>query len=154
MITQVKYAIVVSLFNSEITEKLLEGALNTLHAAGISKENIDIEKVPGAIEIPLIAKLLARTGRYKAIICLGAVIQGETHHHEYVNQQVSQGCQQIMLEFDLPVIFGVLTTKNVEQALARVDETTKHKGVEAANAAMQMVEHVARLSQNYADVDR
>ena len=148
--TPFNYAIVVSSYNTEITDKLLEGALKTLSAAGVHKENISIETVPGAIEIPLVAKLLARTGHYNVIICLGAIIQGETLHHEYVNEQVSQGCQQVMLEFNLPVIFGVLTTKNADQARARVDEATKHKGVEAADAALHMVEQVARLTAHVA----
>lgn len=148
MITQAKYVIVVSAFNAEITDKLLDGTMKSLTAAGVAIDHISIEKVPGAIEIPLVAKLMAQTKQYDVIICLGAVIQGETHHHDYVNEQVSQGCQQIMLQFDLPVIFGVLTTKDAAQARARVNETGKHKGIEAAQAAMHMVEQVARLKQN------
>ncbi|OGT23467.1 MAG: 6,7-dimethyl-8-ribityllumazine synthase [Gammaproteobacteria bacterium RIFCSPLOWO2_02_FULL_38_11] len=133
------YAIVVSQYNVDITEKLLEGAVSHLIGSGVGKDCISIFKVPGAVEIPLIAKLLARRQKYKAIIALGAVIRGDTDHYDYVCEQVSQGCQKIMLEFEIPVIFGVLTTLNKEQALERVGGVHGHKGIEAADAALQMV---------------
>ncbi len=141
----VHIAIVVSVFNEQITDKLLEGTLSTLADSGIDQEQINVVKVPGAIEVPLIAKLLARSNKYHAIICLGAVIQGETDHHLYVCQQVSHGCQQVMLEFNVPVIFGMLTTKNVKQAQARVSKRKSHKGIEAANTAIQMIELVQEI---------
>ena len=136
---EIRIGIIVSLFNSGITNQLLQGALATLTKSGIDSNYIDIIKVPGAIEIPLIAKRLAAMNQYKAIICLGAVIQGETYHHDYVCQQVSQGCQQVMLEYNLPVIFGILATKNLKQAQERASGVKGHKGVEAANAAISMI---------------
>jgi 6,7-dimethyl-8-ribityllumazine synthase len=133
-----RFAIIVSEFNSNITDKLLDGALSRLIQKGINANNIDIIKVPGAIEIPLIAQLLARSNKYHAIICLGAVIRGETDHYDYVCNQVSQGCQQVMLNFNIPVIFGILTTNNEEQALERVGGAEGHKGIYAADAALRM----------------
>lgn len=134
-----KIAVVVSEFNSEITEELCDGAQARLLERGVVAENITVIRVPGAVEIPLAAKLLAKLKKYHAIICLGAVIRGETSHYDYVCQQVSQGCQQVMLSFDIPVIFGVLTTENEAQALARVGGIEGHKGREAADAALAMV---------------
>ena len=140
--TEINIAIVVSTYNVSITKKLLQGTLTTLIKSGISKTQIKTFKVPGAIEIPLTAKLLAISNKYHAIICLGAVIRGETNHYEYVCQQVSHGCQQVMLEFKLPIIFGVLTTENIKQAEQRVSKLKEHKGVEAAHTAIQMIQLV------------
>jgi len=145
-IKNIKFAIVVSQFNQEITDKLLEGALTRLRELGVQENQIKISKVPGAVEIPLTAKLLAKSQQYDAIICLGAVIRGDTDHYDYVCQQVSYGCQQVMLQFDVPVIFGMLTTQNVEQAEERVGGTMGHKGVEAADAAIHMVDVIADLA--------
>lgn len=142
---EVNVAIVTSLFNSEITEQLLQGAHTTLLASGLLEDQIKIVKVPGAIEIPLVAKRLAQSKSYHAIICLGAVIRGETDHYEYVNQQVSQGCQQVMLAYDIPVIFGVLTTQNSLQARDRVGGKKGHKGVDAAQAAIHMIQLMQAL---------
>src|SRR5437016_3652226 len=125
-------AIVVSVFNAEITEKLLQGTLDRLLELGTHEGHIHTIKLQGAVEIPLAAKLLAASKKYEAIICLGAVIRGDTDHYQYVCQQVSQGCQQVMLEFDLPIVFGVLTTNNLEQAQDRTDKLKYHKGIEAA----------------------
>jgi 6,7-dimethyl-8-ribityllumazine synthase len=138
-------AIVVSDFNTEITSRLLEGALQGLKESGVPDKQIKVVHVPGAIEIPYTAKLLARSKKYSAIICLGAVIRGDTDHYDYVCQQVSFGCQQIMLEMEIPLIFGVLTTQNVEQAYARVGGLEGHKGIEAAHAALKMIEISAQL---------
>lgn len=143
-----QYAIIVSEFNPLITDKLLEGALSRLIERGIPKEHIHISKVPGAVEIPLVAKLLAESKRFQAIICLGAVIRGETDHYDYVCDQVSRGCQSIMLDYSVPVIFGVLTTNNEEQALARVGGHEGHKGIYSADAALHMAELVAALRTN------
>ncbi|HVY53017.1 MAG TPA: 6,7-dimethyl-8-ribityllumazine synthase [Gammaproteobacteria bacterium] len=144
--SEIKLAIVVSTFNQEVTEGLLEGALSALMEAGISKNHVEVHKVPGAVEIPLTAKLLALRNKFHAIICLGAVIRGETTHYDYVCQQVSQGCQQVMMEFNIPVIFGVLTTENDEQAKARSsDDKSMNKGREAAHAAIHMANLVERL---------
>jgi len=136
---KISIAIIVSDFHSEITDQLLSGSLSTLIKFGIDENNIKVLKVPGAIEIPLIAKFLAMKKKYDAIICLGAVIRGETSHYEYVCQQVSHGCQKIMLEFNIPIIFGVLTTENLKQAKERSSEAKKHKGIEAAHAAINMI---------------
>ena len=141
-----RIAIVVSQFNQVITDGLLRGALSRLHELGVSAQHIIIMKVPGAVEIPLTAKLLARSKQYQAIICLGAVIRGETDHYDYVCQQVSYGCQQVMLEFDIPVIFGVLTTQTMQQAQDRIGGRMGHKGVEAADAAMDMLNTVNTIN--------
>ena len=139
-----KIGIVVSKFNSDITKKLLEGAQSTLVEKGVLEKNLKVLQVPGAVEIPLMAKMLAKTGEYQAIICLGCVIRGETNHYDYVCQQVSYGCQKIMLEFCLPIVFGVLTTENEEQAYARVSyEQEGHKGAEAALCALDMIQQLS-----------
>lgn len=143
--THPHYAIVVSEFNPEITSKLLEGALTRFAEKGIPRAHIKVVKVPGAIEIPLVAQILAQRKIYAAIIALGAVIRGETTHYDYVCQQVSDGCQKVMLDHNLPVIFGVLTTENDEQALARVGGANGHKGKDAADAAMAMHEVLCNL---------
>lgn len=140
-----RIAIVVSLFNQEITDKLLGGAVSRLTESGMDARDIKICRVPGAVEIPLTAKLLARTRSYGAIICLGAVIRGETGHYDYVCEQVSQGCQRVMLDFDLPVIFGVLTTDTVEQAVERAGGREGNKGADAADAALMMLEVVKEI---------
>jgi len=139
-------AIIVSEFNPEITSLLLEGALARLQERGLVLHDIKIVKVPGAIEIPLIAKLLAKSNKYQALICLGAVIRGETSHYDYVCSQVSYGCQQVMMHYELPVIFGVLTTDNEEQARARAGGKEGHKGREAADVAMTMMAVMQDLS--------
>lgn len=136
---KLKIAIVVSQFNQAITSELLHGAKNYLLEAGVAEEAIHTVFVPGAIEIPLISKLLAKKNHYDAIIALGAVIRGETSHYDYVCNQVSQGCQQVMLEFEIPVIFGVLTTENEQQALDRIGGKEGHKGRDAAEAALAMI---------------
>lgn len=133
-------AIVVSRFNSEITQRLLEGALQQLKERGFSENNLTVIHVPGAIEIPLAAQRLAQRGIYDAILCLGAVIRGETDHYRYVCEQVSQGCQQVALQNDLPVIFGILTTDNEEQALDRVGGKHGHKGKESVDAMIEIVD--------------
>jgi len=140
-----RYAIVRSVFNADVTETLLAGAVARLKEHGVDADNIIAIDVPGAVEIPLVAQLLAKTRHYSAIICLGAVIRGETSHYDYVCQQVSSGCQKVMLEYELPVIFGVLTTENDEQALERVGGKHGHKGIEAADAAVAMVKVVGQL---------
>lgn len=137
--TTIKVAVITSRFNEEITEKLKAGALERLAEKGVSQEQLTVIDVPGAIEIPLIAQQCAKHKKYHAIICLGAVIRGETTHYDYVCEQVSQGCQQVMLQYDIPIIFGVLTTENTEQALDRVGGAHGHKGCDAADAALEMI---------------
>ena len=134
-----KIAIVVSRFNAEITGRLLDGALERLNELGIDKTVVEIIYVPGSVELPLAAQQVARRGSCRAIICLGAVIRGETDHYQFVCQQVSYGCQRVALQYNVPVIFGVLTTDNEEQALARCTVPENHKGREAADAALQMI---------------
>jgi len=129
-------AIIVSLFNREITEELQNGAIARLKEHPLTE--ITLIEVPGAVEIPLIAKKLASKGGYNAIIALGAVIRGETSHYDYVCQQVSDGCQRVGLEFDVPIIFGVLTTENEEQAWDRLGGKHGHKGIESADCAIAM----------------
>ena len=133
-------AIVVSEFNQPITQALFDGAHGHLLEMGFTEDQIKTNWVPGAIEIPVTVQRLAKTGSFEAIIALGAVIQGETKHFDYVCQQVSYGCQRLALDHELPVIFGVLTTDNFEQAQARVSGAKGHKGKEAAQAAITMVE--------------
>lgn len=131
-------ALVISRFNEEVTQALYEGALARLHELNFAKEHITIVWVPGAVEIPVTAQHLARTDHYEAIICLGAVIRGETDHYDYVCQQVSYACQRVALKNDLPVIFGILTTETEEQALARATGS-ENKGRYCVDAALEMV---------------
>jgi 6,7-dimethyl-8-ribityllumazine synthase len=140
-----KFAIIVSQFNESITNKLLSGCIERLSELGILSEQLDTFHVPGAVEIPLIAQQLAKTKQYQAIISLGAVIRGETSHYDYVCEQVSQGCQRVMLDFEVPVIFGVLTTENEAQAEARVGGHEGHKGRDAAETAFNMAALMRQL---------
>ena len=135
-----RFALVVSRFNDFITAKLLEGALDTLRRHGASDEEIAVAWVPGAYEIPLTAKRLAASGDYDAVIALGAVIRGSTPHFEYVAAEVSKGVAQVSLEAGLPVIFGVLTTDTIEQAIERAGSKSGNKGASAALAAVEMVD--------------
>jgi len=139
-------AIVVSQFNREITLGLQQGAIQRLTNCGFTMDDIKVVEVPGAIEIPLIAKQLAKTKQYGAIIALGAIIRGETSHYDYVCQQVSDGCQRVALEFDVPVIFGVLTTENEAQAFDRIGGRHGHKGLDAAECALSMYAIMKQLS--------
>jgi 6,7-dimethyl-8-ribityllumazine synthase len=132
-------AIVISRFNEQVTQKLYDGAMERLSELGFPSDRITVVWVPGAVEIPLTAQRLARTDKYEAIVCLGAVIFGETRHFDYVCEQVSQGCQMVALSHDLPVIFGVLTTNNMEQALDRVGGKKGHMGRSSVDAAYEMV---------------
>lgn len=133
-----KLAIVVSRFNQEITRGLLDGALNRLNELNFPIEDVQQIWVPGAIEIPLMAQQFARRGMH-AVICLGAVIQGETDHYQYVCQQVNYGCQKVALDHNIPVIFGILTTQTTELALARVNGSHSNKGQEAVDTALEMI---------------
>ncbi|CZI29519.1 TPA: 6,7-dimethyl-8-ribityllumazine synthase [Legionella pneumophila] len=131
-------ALVVSTFNELITSALKKGALDRLIELGFKSEDITLVEVPGAVEIPFVAQLLAKKQKVEVIVALGAVIRGETSHYDYVCDQVSQGCQRVMLDYNIPVIFGVLTTENDEQALARVGGTHGHKGRDAIDCAVSM----------------
>lgn len=138
-------ALVVSSFNEPVTRVLKEGALEALAVQGFTSDEITIVDVPGAVEIPLVAKLLAKQSRFGAIVTLGAVIRGETSHYDYVCEQVSQGCQEVMLAYEVPVIFGVLTTENEAQAWDRLGGAHGHKGHDAIAAACQMYEIVKSI---------
>jgi 6,7-dimethyl-8-ribityllumazine synthase len=142
-----RFGIVVSRFNDFITEKLLSGALDALTRTGAKENDIQIIKVPGAFEIPLAAKKAAQTGRYDAVICLGAVIRGATPHFDYVCAEVSKGVAQVGLDFGLPVIFGVLTTDTVEQAIDRAGTKSGNKGWQAAMSAVEMANLMGTVTQ-------
>ena len=144
--TSNQFAIVVSRFTEPVTTKLLEGALARFKELDINPDNVKVFHVPGAVEIPLIAKKLARLHRYASIICLGAVIRGETTHYDYVCESVSSGCQRIALDFEVPVIFGVLTTENKAQAMDRVGGKHGHKGREAVDAAIETLNCLATIT--------
>jgi len=133
-----KFGLVASRFNEFITNKLLEGTIDALKRHGVAEDDIDIAWVPGAFEIPLIAKKMAESGRYDGVICVGAVIRGSTPHFDYVAAEVSKGIAQIGLLTGIPVIFGVLTTENIEQAIERAGTKAGNKGFEAAEAAIEM----------------
>jgi len=141
----VKIGIVAGRFNEFITSKLVGGALDVLKRNDVSEENIDIAWVPGAFEIPLITKKLANTRKYDAIITLGAVIKGSTPHFDYVCAEVSKGVSQISLQSELPVIFGVLTTNNVEEAIERAGTKAGNKGADAAFSAIEMINLIKEI---------
>jgi 6,7-dimethyl-8-ribityllumazine synthase len=133
-----KFALVVSRFNDFITDKLLGGAIDGLIRSGARDKDVEIVKVPGAFEIPLMAKKMAATGRYNAVICLGAVIRGTTPHFEYVSAEVSKGVAMVGLESEIPVIFGIVTTDTIEQAIERAGTKAGNKGWDAAITAVEM----------------
>lgn len=134
-----RFAIVVAQWNRAVTDKLLEGAVASLSEAGVPDEAIDVAWVPGSWEIPLIAQRMADSGRYAAVICLGAVVRGETSHDQHLNRGVSLALAEISLQTELPVLFGVLTCETMEQALARAGGAHGNKGRECAEAALHMV---------------
>jgi len=141
-----KFGLVISRFNEFITRRLLEGAQDALLRHGVSQENIDIAWVPGSFEIPLIAKKLAETKRYDAVICLGAVIRGGTPHFEYIASEVTKGIAKVGLETGLPVIYGVITADTLEQAIERAGTKEGNKGFEAAVNAIEMANLMRSLS--------
>jgi len=132
-----KFGIVVARFNSFISERLLEGALDSLIRHGAVDQDIHVVRVPGAFEIPLASKKLAQAGKYDAVICLGAVIRGSTPHFDFVSAEVSKGVAMVSLESGVPVIFGVLTTDTIEQAVERAGTKAGNKGFEAAAGAIE-----------------
>ncbi len=133
-----KFALVVSRFNDFITDKLLSGAIDALIRSGTSDEDIEVVKVPGAFEIPLLAQKMAKTKRFDAVICLGAVIRGSTPHFDYVSAEVSKGVAAVSMESEIPVIFGVITVDSIEQAIERAGTKAGNKGWSAAIAAVEM----------------
>jgi len=134
-----KIGIVVARFNSFIAEKLLEGAIDSLVRSGVNTDDIVVARVPGAFEIPLAAQRMARSAKYDAVICLGAVIRGATPHFDYVAGEVAKGTAQVMLDTSIPVLFGVLTTETIEQAIERAGTKAGNKGSDVAVAALEMI---------------
>ena len=141
----IKIGIVASRFNEFITAKLLGGALDGLMRHGVKEENIHTAWVPGAFEIPLIASKMAKSRKYDAIICVGAVIRGSTSHYDYVCNEVSKGIATVSLENDMPVLFGVVTTDNIEQAIERAGTKAGNKGYDCAVSAIEMVNLIREL---------
>ncbi len=135
-----RFAIIASRFNDFICSRLIDGAVDALVRSGGDIKDIEIVKVPGAFEIPLAAKRVAKSGKYDAVICVGAVIRGATPHFEYVSAEVSKGIAAVGLETEIPVIFGVITTDNLEQAIERAGSKSGNKGWDAALAAIEMVD--------------
>jgi 6,7-dimethyl-8-ribityllumazine synthase len=133
-----KFALVVSRFNDFITEKLLSGALDALIRSGAADQDIEVVKVPGAFEIPVVAQKMAKSNRFDAVICLGAVIRGSTPHFDYISAEVSKGVAMAGMESEIPVIFGVITTDTIEQAIERAGTKAGNKGWDAAIAAVEM----------------
>jgi 6,7-dimethyl-8-ribityllumazine synthase len=133
-----KFGIIVSRFNDFITGKLVDGALDALIRSGANDQDITLLKVPGAFEIPLAAQKMARVGGYDAIICIGAVIRGATTHYDYVCAEVSKGIASVSLESDIPVMFGILTTETIEQAIERAGTKAGNKGFDVALGAVEM----------------
>jgi 6,7-dimethyl-8-ribityllumazine synthase len=142
-----KIGIIVARFNSFISEKLLEGALDALIRSGVSDDDISVARVPGAFEIPLVARQMAAGKKYDAIICLGVVIRGATPHFDYVAGEVAKGTAQVMLDSGLPVLFGVLTTETIEQAIERAGSKAGNKGAEVAVGALEMINLMENLEE-------
>ena len=140
-----RIGIVMSRFNSVVTERLLQGALRALRESGVADDNIEVVQVPGAFEIPLFAAALANTKRFDALVCLGAVIRGETQHHDYLSRAVTDALQQLQLARHIPISLGVLTTENVEQALQRAAQDRSNKGYEAAMSAIETANLLKQL---------
>ncbi|MBO4726870.1 MAG: 6,7-dimethyl-8-ribityllumazine synthase [Spirochaetaceae bacterium] len=140
-----KIGIVASRFNDFVVGRLVEGALDGLKCHNVKDENITLAKVPGAFEIPVVAKKMAASKKFDAVICLGAVIRGATSHYDYVCNEVSKGIAQVSLEYGMPVLFGVLTTENIEQAVERSGSKAGNKGTECALAAIEMIQVLKQI---------
>ena len=140
-----RFAIVVSRFNDFISRRLLDGALDALVRHGADGDAIDVAWVPGSFEIPPVARRMAQSGRYQAVICLGAVIRGATPHFQYIAAEVAKGVAQVAMESAAPVVFGVLTTDTIEQAVERAGSKAGNKGADAARAAIEMANLLAQL---------
>ncbi|WMJ88521.1 6,7-dimethyl-8-ribityllumazine synthase [Anaerocolumna sp. MB42-C2] len=144
----IKIGIVAARFNEFITSKLLGGAVDALVRHEVNEDNIEVAWVPGAFEIPLIASKMAKSKKYDAIICLGAVIRGSTTHYDYVCSEVSKGIAHVSLNSDIPVMFGVLTTENIEQAIERAGSKAGNKGFDSAVGAIEMVNLIRNIGSN------
>lgn len=143
----IRVGIIATRFNEFITSKLLSGAMDGLLRHEVAEEDIDVAWVPGAFEIPLIASKMAKSGKYDAVICLGAVIRGATSHYDYVCNEVSKGIAAVSLSSDIPVMFGVLTTENIEQAIERAGTKAGNKGYECALGAIEMVNLIRKIEE-------
>ncbi len=143
-----RLAIVVSRFNSFITERLLAGALDALVRAGAGDKQVEVVRVPGSFEIPVAAKRLAETGRYHALVCLGCIIRGQTQHFDYISAEVTRGIQLAAVETGVPIAFGVLTTDTLEQAIDRAGAKSGNKGADAALSAVEMATLLQKVSGN------
>lgn len=143
---KIKIGIVAARFNEFITSKLLSGAVDALVRHDVKEEDIEVAWVPGAFEIPLIASKMAGSGKYDAVICLGAVIRGSTTHYDYVCNEVSKGIAQVSLTSGIPVMFGVLTTENIEQAIERAGTKAGNKGYDCALGAIEMVNLIREIN--------
>lgn len=144
-----RFAVVVSRFNSFVTDKLLEGALDALEKCGVEEEALEVVRVPGSFEIPLTAKRLASSGRYNGVVCLGAIIKGETPHWDYLGRAVTQAVAETALETGVPVTFGVLTTESRELALARAEIRGDNRGYDAAMAVVEMADLYRRMEGSH-----
>ncbi len=140
-----KFAVIVSRFNEFITNKLLDGAVDALLRHGASEENIDVIKVPGSFEIPLVAKKIAKKKSYDAIVCLGTIIRGATPHFEYIASEAAKGIALVSLEAEIPVAFGVITADTIEQAIERAGTKSGNKGWDAALVAVEMAQLLKKL---------
>jgi len=140
-----KFAIVVSRFNSLVTQRLLDGALDALRRHEVDENAITIAWTPGSFELPLVAQKLAKSGKYDAVICLGCIIRGDTPHFEYVASETAKGIAQVMLDTGVPVVFGVVTADNLEQALERAGAKAGNRGFDAAMTAMEMANLLRRI---------
>lgn len=139
-----KIGIVVGRFNSFIAERLLEGALDSLIRSGVADDDIEVARVPGAYEIPLITQKMVKSGRFDAVICLGAIIRGATPHFDFVANEAAKGIAQVSMDSGVPVMFGVLTTDNIEQAIERAGSKAGNKGSDCAIAALEMINLLAQ----------
>ena len=143
----IKIGIVASRFNEFITSKLLSGAMDGLLRHDVKEEDIHVAWVPGAFEIPLIASKMAKSGKYDAVICLGAVIRGATSHYDYVCNEVAKGIAMVSLESGVPVMFGILTTENIEQAIERAGTKAGNKGFDCATGAIEMIDLIKNMEK-------
>lgn len=143
----IKVGIVAARFNEFITSKLVGGAIDGLTRHNVSENDIDVAWVPGAFEIPLIAKKMANSGKYDAVICLGAVIRGATSHYDYVCNEVSKGIATVSMNSDIPVMFGIITTENIEQAIERAGTKAGNKGYDCALGAIEMVNLIREMDK-------
>ena len=142
---QIRVGIVATRFNEVVVSKLVDGAADGLSRHGVDMDTVDLAWVPGAFEIPLVASKMAKSGKYDAVICLGAVIRGSTSHYDYVCNEVSKGIAAVSLESGIPVLFGVLTTENIEQAIERAGTKAGNKGYDCAVSAIEMVNLIREM---------